>query len=220
MQKTIFNIFKKRIKPEKQSKEVKITVDIHEKNSGIIAELESKQAKVEIKPLQVGDYQIAEIVIERKTTADLISSLISKRLLRQIIELKKCRKKVIILEGNPEQTSFNKNALRGLILDITLEQGIPIIYTKNLQETAEYLLHLSKKSKERKDIDLHSKKGLSKKEQMEYILQSFKGIGPKTSKKLLKKYKNLRKIMNLEEEIIKKEIGKKYQSFQILKEEY
>jgi len=220
MQKTIFNIFKKRIKPEKQSKEVKITVDIHEKNSGIIAELESKQAKVEIKPLQVGDYQIAEIVIERKTTADLISSLISKRLLRQIIELKKCRKKVIILEGNPEQTSFNKNDLRGLILDITLEQGIPIIYTKNLQETAEYLLHLSKKSKERKDIDLHSKKGLSKKEQMEYILQSFKGIGPKTSKKLLKKYKNLRKIMNLEEEIIKKEIGKKYQSFQILKEEY
>ncbi|MBM3246956.1 hypothetical protein FJZ17_00220 [Candidatus Pacearchaeota archaeon] len=219
----IFDIFsKKKSKLNiKKSKQARIIVDIHEKNSLVLANLQQSEADIEIKSLKVGDYIISNTLIERKTTSDFVSSMISKRLIIQLREMQPYKNKILILEGEiSENINFNINAIRGMILSISLDFNIPIIQTKNSEDTAKFLLVLAKKQNQEKELSLHSRKGLTKKQQIQYILESFQGIGPATAKKLLKKYKNLKNIFNLAQEELQKELGKKSQAFNILDESY
>jgi Fanconi anemia group M protein len=64
------------------------------------------------------------------------------------------------------------------------------------------------------------KKASSLKEQQQIILEGFPGIGPKTAKKLLIKYKTIKNIMNTSLEDLQKDIGKKANIFKILDEHY
>ena len=81
-----FDIFQKSEDKGKLKKkpELKITADLHEKNSLVAAELVSLGVNVEFKHLKVADYLIGDAAIERKTISDFISSMINKRLLRQL----------------------------------------------------------------------------------------------------------------------------------------
>ena len=54
-----------------------------------------------------------------------------------------------------------------------------------------------------------SKKNPNKKERLQFILEGFPGIGPKTAQKLLKRFKSLKEIFNASEEDLKKILGKK-----------
>jgi Fanconi anemia group M protein len=217
----LFNIFSKKSAKSKPSEKAKIMVDIHEKDSSILSELHELGAETEIKSLKVGDYLVSNVILERKTISDFISSIINKRLIKQLNELKTYKKRLLIIEGDLEQSTsnFNPNAIRGMILSIELEMEIPIIFTKNIQDTSKFLIVLAKKQKNT-EFSFHSKKGLTRKQQLEYILQGFRGIGPSTSKKLLKKYKNLKTIFNLSQEDLEKEIGKKSRALNILEENY
>lgn len=58
-----------------------------------------------------------------------------------------------------------------------------------------------------------AKKFHTKEEQSRYILEGFPGIGPKTAKKLIKKFKTVKDVINAPEEELKKEIGKKAENF-------
>lgn len=216
----LYNIFKRKDKLIKDKEKPKIIVDIHEKNSLVPSYLKEKEAEIEFKSLKIGDYLVGNIIIERKTIQDFISSMISKRLILQLRELSRVKNKLFLLEGHIDEEGFNPNAIRGMLLSICLEINIPLIFTKDSKETADYLFLISKKQKKSSEVSLHSRKGLTKKEKIQYILESFPNIGPSTSKKLLKKYKTLSSIFNLPPEEIKKEIGKKAEAFSILKEEY
>jgi ERCC4-type nuclease len=76
--KQIENIFSKE-KPKKEIIKTKIFVDNREKNSLILYYLIENKINVEMKNLEVGDYLINDIVIERKSFLDFQSSIIDKR---------------------------------------------------------------------------------------------------------------------------------------------
>ena len=59
---------------------------------------------------------------------------------------------------------------------------------------------------------LSYQKTLKKKEQMQFIIESFPGIGPKTAKKLLKKFKTIKNIINRPEKDLREVIGKKVEN--------
>ena len=65
-----------------------------------------------------------------------------------------------------------------------------------------------------------SKRAFNKKEQMQYIIEGFPGIGPKTAKKLLNKFKTIKNILNASQEELKEVIGKKAEVFNIIEEKY
>jgi len=65
-----------------------IIVDKREKNSLVISELIRRKIPIEIKQLEIGDYIIGDTIIERKTKSDFISSIINKRLLEQLNNMK------------------------------------------------------------------------------------------------------------------------------------
>ncbi len=204
----------------KKKKETKIIADLREKNSLVISELIEKGVKVEMKHLKVADYILGDIAIERKTARDFISSMINKRLERQLEEIKQYKNYFLIIEGNLNEVEFkNKNALRGMILEILLEKKIPILFSQDEEETATFLILLAKKSKKQANIRAN-KKILTKKEKLQYILEGFPGIGPRTAEKLLKKYKNLKTIFTTSIDELEKEIGKKARVFALLSEHY
>jgi len=222
--KPIFDIFSKKKNKEKNSskkQKPKIIIDYREKNSLIASKLINLGFEIEFKELKIGDYIVKNTTIERKTINDFISSMINKRLLRQIEDLKQLSNKLIILEGfeegnlysdEPYESGVHPNAIRGFLLSIILEHKIPLIFTKNQEDSAKFMGVIARK-KER-EISFKSKKsGLNKKEQLQFIVEGFPGIGPKTSKRLLKEFGTIQNIINAPEENLREILGKKTDLF-------
>lgn len=220
------NIFKK-ITSRKDSKEkskLKIIADIHEKDSLILAELTSdKEIELIIQPLKIGDYLIGNTIIERKTISDFISSMISKRLIEQLNQMKQYPHQLLIIEGIDEQelyredTKLNPNAIRGFILSIITNYQIPVIMTQDYKDTCKYLTVLAKQQlKPKTEISLHSRIPKTIPEQKQYILEAFPNIGPVTAKKLLKEFKTLSNTINASEEELEKILRKRAKEFKNL----
>ncbi len=226
--KPIFDIFSKR--PERKKVEIekqKVIADYREKSSLVASELISLGLEVEFRELKVADYLVNNIAIERKTVSDFISSMLNKRIIRQLEEIQQYEKKFLIIEGIEEQELYsddrtdgvNPNAIRGFLLSIILKFRIPIIFSKNYEDTAKFINVLARKKVKESSLNV-SKKTLNKKERMQFILEAFPGIGPKTAKKLLEEFKTIKKIMNSSMEELEKVIGKKAEVFRIVEENY
>lgn len=225
--KQIFDIFSTGKSRKKEKPKPKIIIDYREKNSLVVSELIKFGFETEIKELKVADYIVKNTAIERKTISDFISSMINKRLLNQLEELKQYPNRLLIIEGTEEQELYsddnsgvNSNAIRGFLLSIVLKHKIPIIFTKNPEDTAKFILILSKKQE--KETSLNAKKKTkNKKEQLQFIIEGFPGVGPKTAKKLLNKFKTIKNIINAPQEELIEILGKKTEIFRkIVDEKY
>ena len=219
----LHNIFSKtKTKPTKKPKQVKILADIHEKNSLVIPTLHELGADFEITHLKVGDYLINNIVIERKTFSDFISSMLSRRLIDQLKHLKQYPKALLLIEGKShieDYTSMNPNSYHGFIMSILLNYQIPIIFTEDPEETALYLHLLSKQqAKPNQEISLHARIPKTKKEQKKYVLESFPNIGPQKAKKLLKKFSTLSSVFQASEEELEEVLKSRAKEFKNLVE--
>ena len=248
-QKPIFNIFSKRISKEKKHEEIKIAADYREKNSLIISKLLEAGIEVEMKELKVADYLVRGVAIERKTVSDFISSMLSGRLLRQLEEIQQYDNKLLMIEGIDEQElysmrfppeaveeiasqcqegkhikensrcSLHPNSIRGFLLSILLRHKVPIIFTKNSEDSARFIELIAKKKKVESPLNV-KKRSLNKKERMQFILEGFPGIGPKTARKLLEKFKTIKNIVNAPLEELTEVIGKKAEIFKLIEEQY
>jgi ERCC4-type nuclease len=225
--KPLLNIFTKsseKIHKQGNHIPIKILADYREKNCLVASYLTSHGIEVEFKELKVADYLVKGVAIERKTISDFISSMLNKRLIKQLEELQQYPEKLLIIEGIEEQElysdedyalekrSTHPNSIRGFLLSILLKYKVPIIFTKNQKDTAIFISLIAKKQNQ--EMSLRAvKKILSPKEQTLYILEGFPGIGPKTAKKLIKEFKSINKIANTSLEDLRKIIGKKADSF-------
>ncbi|PIN88632.1 hypothetical protein COU61_04120 [Candidatus Pacearchaeota archaeon CG10_big_fil_rev_8_21_14_0_10_35_13] len=209
------NIFSSKKSKLKPVDDFLIIADHREKNSLLISELRSLGVIVDFRQLMVGDFIVGDIIIERKTLPDLISSLYSKRLLKQLFVLKGVNRKFLLLEGFPNKNSdINPNVLRGLLLSIILDYNIPIIFSRDSDDSSKFLFSLIKQQKNpKKSISLREGFSLNDKERLSFILEGFPNIGPVTSKKLLNHYKTLNKIFNSSLEELSSVIGIKAVKF-------
>ena len=242
MEKKLFNIFSKskRITDEKPKQEKqKIIVDYRERNSLVASTLVEFGFEIEFRELKVADYLVNNVAIERKTVSDFISSMINHRLVKQLEELQQYENKLLIIEGIDEQElysddeehlegkhikenhglSLHPNAIRGFLLSVTLKHKIPVILTKNYEDTAKYLSLLARKKEKESSLNV-TKKSLNKKERLQFILEGFPGIGPKTAKKLLSHFHTIKNIANASAEELTEVIGKKAEIFKLFEEQY
>jgi Fanconi anemia group M protein len=225
----IFSKEKKKKLTEKPEIKSKVFVDYREKNSLVPSELIHLGLEIEFKELKIGDYIVNNIAIERKTVSDFLSSMINKRLLNQLEELHQYENKLLIIEGIEEQELYNdkeekqegihSNSIRGFLLSISLKHKIPIIFSKNSQDTAKFIELIAKKKQVESSLNV-TKKSLNSSERMQFILEGFPGIGPKTAKRLLQEFKSLQGVFNANSNDIQKLIGKKSEIFSLIKQEY
>jgi len=207
----------------------KIVIDYREKNSFVISQLAKLGFDFEFKALKVADYLVNDIAIERKTVTDFISSMISRRLLKQLEELQQYNQRLLMIEGIDEQELYtdskekvgmHPNSVRGFLLSIVLKYKVPIIFTKSAEDTAKFIYVLSKRKSRELSFNV-TKKALNKKEQLRFIIESFPGIGPKTAKKLLERFKSIKSIINAPKEELKEVLGKKTETVKkLIEQEY
>lgn len=203
----------------------KIIIDYREKNSLVASELVHLGLKIEFKELKVADYIVNNVAIERKTILDFVSSMINKRILRQLEELQQYKNKLLIIEGiseqeiYPENNGVNPDSIRGFLLSILLKHKIPVLFTQDYKDTAKFINRIARKKPQEMGIRAN-KKSLNKKERLQFILEGFPGIGPKTAKKLLEHFKTFKQIINASQKELQKIIGKKAEVFKIINMEY
>ncbi len=219
--KQLHNIFSAKKEPiKKDLPKPKIIIDYREKQSLVVAELVKLGFEIKLKELKVADYIVKDVAIERKTVSDFISSMINKRLLNQIEEIQQYKNKLLIIEGvgeqelYPENNGVNPSAVRGFLLSILLKHNIPVLFTQDYKDTAQFIYRIAMKKNQEMGIR-PNKKSLNKKEQMQFILEGFPGIGPKAARKLLEKFSTLQNIFSAPQDELKKIIGKKAEIFLI-----
>jgi len=190
---------------EEAKDKVLIYADYREQNSGIPEKLVEMQAMVKLKQLEVGDFVLTdEIIVERKAVADFLQSMLDGRLFEQLERLKvNYEKPLLLIEGSLEDLyslrNIHKNAIIGALTKIALDYKVPILFTKNFQETAEFLYVTAKREQlgKEKDIRLRSGgKGLSLEEQQQYIVEGLPNIGPKLAKNLLRAFGTVGNVFN------------------------
>jgi Fanconi anemia group M protein len=197
---------------KKEERKPVIYVDIRELRSGIVKYLEN-ETEVFPTTLEVGDYILSERVgVERKTAQDLINSLVdgNRDLFLQLSDLSKTfSRPILIVEGEDVYSVRNvhPNAIKGLFASITVDFGIPIVFTKDKEETAEFLKIVARREQEERGERpiVHGKKTFKTlSERQEYVVSSIPGVGPKVAKNLLKKFGSVEKVMSASEEELKK----------------
>jgi Fanconi anemia group M protein len=107
-----------------------------------------------------------------------------------------------------------------MLLSIITSYQIPIIFSEDEEETAEFLITLAKQlEKPKQQMALrHTPTLLTEDQQKQFILEGFPGIGPVTADKLLNEFGSIKNIVNADEESLKKVLGKKYDKFKQLLE--
>ena len=197
-----------------EENKVIVFIDHREANNNIINILKNLGVEVKKIELKIGDFLLSEeICIERKTSRDFVRSIIDGRLFGQLRDLvDNFKKPILLIEGNVFN-GISENALHGAIASIILDFNVPIIMTKNLEETAKMIAFLAKREKKSgKRILIHGKKKPHElKEIQQKIVASIPGIGTEISKNLLKYFGSVENIFNASESELMKvdKIGRK-----------
>ena len=134
-----------------------LTITLDEEKNKLQIQLKSDSTRtfnialidVEEKELKIGDYilqtkdlngKILNVGIERKTIQDFLNSIIDKRIINQLIILKKQFDiSLLIIEGEEnvyEIRNFHPNAIRGMFASIAVSYNVPLIYSQNAKDTA------------------------------------------------------------------------------------
>jgi ERCC4-type nuclease len=214
----LLEIFSK--KKVKKKEFGKIIVDNRERNSMTPSELMKLGYEVEWKQLPVADYIVNGIAIERKTISDLKSSIINKRIVQQLLELKQYPKHFLLIEGILDEELYDNgihgNAFRGFLLSVVLEHRVPMIFTHDEEDSARYIDVLARRQDKKIEEIRASKIFLNKREQIQFILEGFPNVGPKAVRKLIEKFGSLNEIFNASEEELGEVLGKRAGNFREL----
>ena len=194
------------------SPSLKVIADYREKSSGVVKELLNLGIIVVSENLPSGDYLLSDrVCVEFKTKQDFINSIIDSRLLQQIKGLRNnFPNPLLVICGEEDIYSIRKvhpNAIRGMLASIAINYNVPILFTKNIQDTAALfkVIALREQKEESRDVLLRAeKKPMSDSEMQEFIIQSLPGIGPTLAKSLLNEFKSVKNIINLSQEELKK----------------
>ncbi len=151
--------------------------------------------------------------MERKSASDFVTSIIDGRLFSQAQEIRENFKKpIMVIEGGDlyAQRNVHPNAIRGAIASIAVDFEIPLVYTENTEDTAEFIVTLAKREQKEKNRFVRlrgDKKTLTDRQEQIMIAESLPGVGPKLARDLLKHFKTIKKLVNASKQQLKEVEG-------------
>ncbi|MBA2861361.1 DEAD/DEAH box helicase [Methanococcus maripaludis] len=180
-----------------------IIVDSRERHIGRYL---SEKAEVEFKTLEIGDYILSDrVAVERKTAEDFENSIIDKRLFNQVMDLKKYERPLMIIEGN-EFVRIHENAIRGMMFSIMIDYQIPIMFSRDIEDTADILVKLAEREqiKEKREISIrYGKRPMSLKERQKFLVEGLPDVGPVMAENLLDNFNSVEDIFTASEAELK-----------------
>jgi ERCC4-type nuclease len=212
---------------------VEIIADHREKGTKAFQWLKTFDADIREEQLDVADYIVSgRIGIERKTVDDFLTSFFSQRLFGQLEKLTSSfEKPLLIIEGNPmmlfESRKVHPNSIHGALSSITLDYGVPILWTHSPKVTAAQIYWIGHREQVKKSDRLQArvcKRNKSARDHQEFLVAGLPNVNSMLSKRLLKEFGTVKKVFGAKEERLMKVegIGKKKARdiFCILNEKY
>lgn len=169
-----------------------LAVDHTEARSALLnAVRRSGTFEVRMAHLATGDYLIDdEVLIERKSIADLATSLIDGRLFPQVARLAHSRYRSLLLIEGPTPASIpdvHSHSLEGALISIAAMWRVPVLYSSDSEQSARMLRFLADQVRgphERilRRFDRKPKRLASRRL---FLLQGVPGVGPALAHRLL-----------------------------------
>ncbi|MFX1560954.1 MAG: ERCC4 domain-containing protein, partial [Promethearchaeota archaeon] len=201
-------------KAPKKADRIRLIVDSRELPTAVARELTRLDVEISGESLEIGDYVASEdVAIERKESGDFIQSLIDGRLFVQLSALRSAyRRPVLIIEG--EQIiglrAVNPASIYGALASIAIRIQVPILWTRNAEETANVLYRIAHLEQIGSSKPLRTRSGDARgtdAEAMEYILSGFPGVDTVTSRAILSEFGTLEKIFSADQKELQKVKG-------------
>jgi len=180
----------------------KVLIFVDTRESSIIEYFKQYDCILQKKMLIQGDFVVSDrVVIEKKTVKDFIQSITDKRLFQQLKDMKdNFEKPLLIIEGEePLYGYLHPNTIRGALAAVTVDLGIPILWTRDLADTAGLVYWIAKREQidEKRENVLRNKRTPETiEEQQEYLIASLPDISIVRSKALLKHFKSPQNVFN------------------------
>ena len=171
----------------------KIVLDHREQAGGVARHLHALGAQLEPRQLDVGDYILSDrVAVERKSAADFLDSLVDGRLFAQLQELKAYPRPFLVLEGDGLYGARNLSpeAIAGALVAITVDQGIPVLQTRDALETARVLVAAAKREQQRdgRKIALRPGKPLADLDRQLFLIAGLPGVSDVLARRLLEAF--------------------------------
>lgn len=193
-----------------------IFVDVHEPRE-VAGMLEEMGVETNVRAISPGDYLVGDVGVERKSLGDFFQSIVRKRLFDQLERLvESYPRQLLVVEGNLDEVSLFRNpgVFWGAFLFVSMDMGVPIIFTPELDQTAVLLATLEQKLfKEgaRGVMARYKPRFVSDEALQRFIIQGLPGIGETLADKLLSTFKTVRGVFSTGEVELKRvpKIGEK-----------
>jgi len=177
-----------------------IVVDTRELSSEVARELSRLDFRLDTKQLDVGDYILSErVAVERKEVSDFLQSILDGRLFQQVMSLRRAyMRPIVVIEGEGLFTTRNisDGAIYGALASITVDFGIPVIFTRNGRETAGFLAAVFRREYgEKHAVSIRGQKGaMSLAERQQFIVEGLPNISATLAQRLLAHFGSVRAI--------------------------
>lgn len=171
-------------------------VDDREYRGMMAAALDASDAfAIAVRRLPVGDYCLDDaLLFERKTLADLAASIKDGRLFRQSLRLAKGKlPAALILEGSTRDlasSAMRVEAIRGALVTVALFIGLPVLRTRDAEDTVRTLRYAAHQRRATTDgaLPRHGHRPKGKPALQSHVLQGLPGIGPQRAARLIRRF--------------------------------
>jgi len=182
-----------------------LQVDYRERESRLLQlARESGLFRIQMRTLKAGDFIInGRVVVERKSYADFANSILDGRLFQQVSALTRLGlPPLLIVEGPPptQMPDVHRNALKGAVLSTAVSWRVPVVFSRNGEDSLLMLRLLARQSVAPGEPDLPRYGGKPKRlsSRKLYVLQGLPGVGPKLARRLLGHFGSVEKVFQAE----------------------
>jgi len=181
-----------------------LVASIHEKEGPVVKQLEKLGLQIRFANLKFGDFLISgDTAIERKDSDAFIQSIEDKSIFRQLIDFKReFSNPLYIIEGCNlyENKQINATKIRSAISYVTILNHVPIIFTQDPKDSAEYIYMISRQADHGLTFNpLAEKKGDKFSEDREAqlaVVASLPDIGTAIAMAVLNQFGTLKNVFN------------------------
>jgi DNA excision repair protein ERCC-4 len=191
-----------------------LEIDYREQGSPLVElVLASGEFDVAYGRLRVGDYIVQRsILVERKTCADFVLSMIDGRLFRQAALMsRQPLRSLIIVEGPPPENmpDIHPHSTLGACLSLAVMWRQPVLLSRDPQESLVMLRLMADQARTLQRLEItrggYKPKRLARRKL--YVLQGLPGVGPVLAGRLLSHFGTVEKVMTAQEEDLRKVPG-------------
>jgi len=182
-----------------RTRRIRVIVDERERPSGVPDVLKGFNLMVDYRVLEVGDYIVSRYAVERKEVHDFVRSLYSGRIFDQAQRLAEAYERpILIVEGDLRpilEGKIKPQAYWGAVATLALGYGLHAFFTPDEFQTANLLYALAKRKIDAKPVRplVRKKPRIDDLKRMQiFQVSGLPGVGPKTSERLLKRFKTVR----------------------------